>query len=363
MKFAALASSRMQADCEAYDRAGGVTQPDQQVRMPLHRDTGDARQVVLLLTPGFCFYAVSAAIEAFAMANRLANRQVYRWRLVSADQRPVLSSAGITLECDGLVGLDRHGLSCGDRTDVVIVTSDLPVDSSLSLSVRHYLRGEAEAGTLLAGIGRGTFLLAEAGLLDGRRCAVHWQHLSEMRQRFAKVHADCHLYEVGDGLLTSAGHTAALDLILSLIRHDLGSEIACGLCDQHVLEQVRPSRQKQRQPEISALVIGNPRLAAIIALMRENLSPLLPLSALARKAGMSRRQVERLFELEGLEAPTRFYLHVRLEKAQQLLRRTQLAVVEVGKACGFISASHFSKCYRKKFGHSPKQEREWDCSQ
>ena len=300
------------------------------------------RHVTFLLTPGFCFYAVTAAIEAFAMANRLANRQAYCWRLVSADQRQVQSAAGIALECDGSLELERLGLSTGPRTDLVIVASDLPAGSSLLPVVRRFIQEQSEAGTVLLGIGRGPFLLADAGLMDGRRCAIHWQYLAEMKARFPKVEAECHLNEISDGLMTSAGQTASLDLILSIIRHDLGTEITFGLCDHHVVEQVRPARQRQRQPDTASIVISNPRLAAVVTLMKANPAPPLPLSALARKVGMSRRQIERLFELEGHEAPTRFYLRVRLERAQQMLRKTLLPVVDVGKACGFISASHFS---------------------
>ena len=358
MNFAALASNLSRSAKEAAcDNAPGQQLADPRHSLLLRQDEA-IRHVTFLLTPGFCFYAVTAAIEAFAMANRLSDRQAYCWRLISAGERHVQSATGIALECEGLIGLERFGLSTGPRTDLVILASDLPAGSPLLPAVRRFIRAEAEAGTQLLGIGRGAFLLADAGLLDGRRSAIHWHHLREMKERFPKVEADCHLNEIGDGLMTSAGQTASLDLILSLIRHDLGTEIASGLCDHHVIEQVRPARQKQRQPEVNTVVISNPKLAAVVSLMKENPAPPMPLSALARKVGMSRRQIERLFELEGQEAPTRFYLRVRLEKAQQLLRKTALAVVDVGKACGFVSASHFSKCYRKRFGHSPKQERE-----
>lgn len=318
----------------------------------------DTRQVTILLMPGFCFYTVTTLVEALAMANRVADRKAYRWRFVSADERHVLSSAGIALEADGHVDLDRLGLSSAGRTDMLFVPSDLPPASPLWASVRRYVLDQAELGALVAGIGRGVFLLADAGLLEERRCAVHWQHLKEMKQRFTRVEADCHLYEHGETLLTCAGQTAVLDFILSVVRHDLGAEVASGLCDQHVVEQVRPARHRQRQPETTAVATSNPKLAAVVTLMRENPAPPLQLATVARRVGMSRRQIERLFELEGQEAPTRFYLHVRLEKAQQMLRRTALPVVDIGMACGFVSASHFSKCYRKRFGHSPKQERE-----
>ncbi len=358
MPIAALASSLSRSTSDSCaDLAPGRQGPEHR-HVSATSTEEVVRHVTFLLTPGFCFYAVTAVIEAFALANRLAGRQAYCWRLVSADQRLVQSAAGIALECNNLLELERLGLSAGTRTDLVIVASDLPAGSSLLPAVGRFIQEQAQAGTVLLGIGRGAFLLADTGLLDGRRCAIHWQYLAEMKARYPKVDADCHLNEISDDLMTSAGQTASLDIILSVIRRDLGMEIASALCDQHVVEQVRPARQRQRQPEVTSLEISNPRLATVVSLMKANPAPPLPLSALARKVGMSRRQIERLFELEGQDAPTRFYLRVRLERAQQMLRKTPLPVVDIGKACGFVSASHFSKCYRKCFGHSPRQERE-----
>lgn len=320
----------------------------------------DAISVTFLLVPGFCLFSVTAAIEAFGTANRLAHRQVYRWRFVSVQERHVESDSGIRIECGTDIDLELHGIRSSERTDIVFITSDRPQSQSQMAKVKRYLQGLHKAGARLVGTGRGTLLLAEAGFLDGQRCAVHWQHLPEFDARYPKVNVDCHLYEVGERVITCAGLTASLDLVMNLVRVDLGADIASQLCNHHVVEQVRPSRHRQRRPDISSIEINNPRIAAAIAIMKKNLAPPLPLVQLAKRMGMSRRQVERLFELEGQQAPARFYLHVRLEKAQKLLQKTDLPIVDIGRECGFISASHFSKCYRKRFGHSPKREREQD---
>lgn len=311
--------------------------------------------IAFLLSPGFCLFSVSAAIEAFDTANRLARRSVYTWRFVSLQERNVESAAGVSLECSSDIAGEMTG---NHPTDIVFVACDRPASQILMARVRRYLQTVHRRGAKLVATGGGTLLLAEAGFLDGKRCAVHWQHLPEFDARYPRVDADCHLYEVGDRLMTCAGQTASLDLAMNLVRLDLGAEIASQLCNHHVVEQVRSSRHRQRRPDLSSIEINNPRLAAAIAIMKTNLSEPLPLVSLAKRIGMSRRQVERLFEVEGQQAPARFYLFVRLEKAQKMLQMTDMSIVEVGRACGFISASHFSKCYRKRFGHSPRRERE-----
>lgn len=316
--------------------------------------------VTFLLIPGFCLFSVSAAIEAFEHANRLAQRQVYRWRFVSVQDRHVESDAGISLECGTDIGLELHGLRPFERTDILFLSSDRPASQILTVKVKRYLQEVYRSGARLIGAGRGTLLLAETGFLNGARCAAHWQYLPEFDARYPKVEVDCRLYDVGDRITTCAGQTATLDLAMSLVRQDLGAEIASQLCNHHVVEQVRPARHRQRRPDTSSIKISNPRLAAAISIMKANIVQPLPLTVLARQLGMSRRQVERLFELEGQQAPARFYLHVRLEEAQTLLQKSDLPIVDIGKACGFVSASHFSKCYRRRFGHSPKREREKD---
>lgn len=314
--------------------------------------------ITFLLSTGFCLLSVSSAIEAFDTANRLARRPVYSWRFVSIQERNVESASGISLECASDIAAEMTGNPQAEATDIVFVACDRPASQILMAKVRRYLQAVHRRGAKLVGTDGGTLLLAEAGFLDGKRCAVHWQHLPEFDSRYPRVDADCHLYEVGDRLMTCAGQTASLDLAMNLVRLDLGAEIASQLCNHHVVEQVRSSRHRQRRPDLSSIEINNPRLAAAIAIMKTNLAQPLPLVTLARRIGMSRRQVERLFEVEGQQAPARFYLFVRLEKAQKMLQMTDMSIVEVGRACGFISASHFSKCYRKRFGHSPRRERE-----
>lgn len=321
---------------------------------------GKTLGVTFLLSPGFCLFSVSAAMEAFGTANRLAGREAYRWRFVSVDDRQVESDAGIAIECGTDIALDLHGIGASEPADIVFVASDRPASPAVMGRVKRYLHGMYQRGARIVGTGRGALLLAEAGFLDGRRCAVHWQHLPEFDQRYPKADVDCHLYESSGRVITCAGQTASLDLAMNLVRQDLGADIALQLCNHHVVEQVRPARHRQRRPDTSSIEITNPRLGAAIALMKANLAEPLPLVQLARRIGMSRRQVERLFEFEGQQAPARFYLHVRLEQAQKLLQTTDLPIVDIGKTCGFISASHFSKCYRKRFGHSPKREREQD---
>lgn len=146
-------------------------------------------------------------------------------------------------------------------------------------------------------------------------------------------------------------------MMLSLIADRKGADIAALVTDELIHHRMRQPNERQRMDLRARLGVANPKILTVAALMEENLEEPLSCSTLAKRAGLSPRQLERLFRKYIGETPTRYYLRLRLDKARQLLRQTSMPILSVGLACGFISASHFSSSYSHHFGKTPSEER------
>ena len=136
-----------------------------------------------------------------------------------------------------------------------------------------------------------------------------------------------------------------------------GQALATAVSEQCILERIRDENDTQRMPLSARLRVNHPKLVAAISMMEANLESPLGQDALARRVGLSRRQLERLFRRYLRQAPARHYLELRLARARLLLLQSTLSIIDVALACGFVSASHFSKCYRHAYARSPKEER------
>jgi transcriptional regulator GlxA family with amidase domain len=193
--------------------------------------------------------------------------------------------------------------------------------------------------------------------LNGKRCAIHGENLPGFSESFpqAEVYAD--LYEIDGNLYTCAGGTASLDMMLNLIGEDFGEGLVNRVCEQHLTDRVRSPTDRQRLPLRARLGVQNSKVLSIIEMMENNLAEPLSLLQLADNADLSRRQIEHQFRQEMGRSPARYYLEIRLDRARHLLVQSSMPIVEVAVACGFVSASHFSKCYRELFNRSPQQER------
>ena len=156
---------------------------------------------------------------------------------------------------------------------------------------------------------------------------------------------------------TSAGGTGPLDMFLHEIRNAHGADLASAITEQFMCDRIRDKHDRQRVPLTQRIGTNQPKLAEAVALMEANIEEPMTLDELSFHVGLSRRQLERLFQRYLQCVPTRYYLELRLERARQLLLQTSMPIVDIALACGFISAPHFSKCYRDTFGLPPRDER------
>lgn len=316
------------------------------------------RRITFVLVERFSMIAFATAIEPLRLANRQSGTALYSWQVVTRDGNAARASNGIDLAASGSFEDVTRQIQGGNQPDFLFVCSGIDVQAADGRDIRMLLRLAQRRKVKVGGICTASWLLASAGLLDNRRCAIHWEVLPNFQETFpdAEVHAD--LFEVDDGIYTCAGGTASLDMMLQIIGEDQDDGLVTRICEQCLADRVRSPHDRQRLPLRARLGIHNSRLLYVIELMEANITDPLPMDEIAAAAGLSRRQVERLFTQNLGRSPARYYLEVRLDRARHLLIQTSMAIIEIAVACGFVSASHFSRCYRELYGRSPQQQRQ-----
>ena len=313
--------------------------------------SGRPVRIAFFLVPRFSMMAFAAGIEPLRSANRLSGARLFEWQLVSADGSPVEASNGIAVATQG--SLAELG-----KADMIIVCAGLEApEVERNIKLHHQLRRLARHGTLIGAISSGSFLLAEAGLLAGRRCTVHWEYLEAFRARYPDLDVTEELFVIDRNVFTCSGGTAALDMMVHFVSQVAGSRLALGVAEQFIHPQVRTQEEQQRLDLHARYRIENPKLIQVISLMERTLDEPMELRDMARRANISVRQVERLFREHLGSSPKTFYLDLRLAKARTLLRRTLGSLRTIALECGFGSPSHFCHAYKRRYGIPPTHER------
>jgi transcriptional regulator GlxA family with amidase domain len=294
--------------------------------------------------------AFLSAVEPLRVANRLSGRPLYKWSVVSSDGASVMANNGMSLATDG----DIDELS---SFDALMVCGAHEPGNYVNTSVHTWLRRLASRGVLLGGLETGSYLLAQARLLNGYRCTIHWENLPGFEERFPQVEVSSELFEFDRNRATCAGGTAALDMMLQIIEGHHGFDLAVAVSEVFIHSSIRKAHDAQRMTLRMRTGVTNRSLLECLELMEANLEQPLTPDELARAVDISRRQLERLFKRHLGTTPIRYYSNVRLVHAQRLLEQTSLSVTEVALACGFPSPGHFSHRYRELFGVSPREGR------
>lgn len=303
-----------------------------------------------LLVPNYSMLAFTSAVEPLRMANRAAQKTLYKWTIYTLDGESVKASNGLEIRPDA--SIDK---AC-DLSNL-FVCGGVDIADSWTKSLQFALRKIASKNITIGALCTGSYLLARAGLLDGYKCTIHWENIASMREEFPKTHFTDDLYQIDRDRITSAGGQAALDMMLKLIGDKHGSKLSANISEQAMCERIRSTEDRQRIPLQLHLGANQPKLTEAVTLMEANLEEPISLDELSNYVGISRRQLERLFQKHLSCVPTRYYLNLRLNRARLLLLQTSKSIVDIALACGFISAPHFSKCYRDMFGIPPRDER------
>ena len=305
-----------------------------------------------LTLPNYSMIACTNAIEVLRMANRLSGSPVYEWQVATADGSPAPASNGMALH--PTVTLAELGQPDLGKPDLVLACGGVDVREAVDGRVIAGLRRLAREGVALGGLCTGAFALAEAGLLRGRRCAIHWENLAAIEEEFPGIEFVNDLYAVDRDRITCTGGVAPLSLMLAMVEARLGPALASAIAAQFLVDRVRPSTD--RQPARPTLA-GHGRLATAVQLMEDAVAAPVQAAAVARTVGVSPRQLERLFRRHLGQTPAAFAAGLRLDRARALLRGTAMPVTAVASACGYATPSRFSAAYGGRFGKTPSDER------
>lgn len=314
-------------------------------------DLGGLRHFGFLVLPGYSLIAVTSAVEALRMANRCAEDRVYRWTLYGLDEHPVTASNGLTLG-------PTLPLGAASAPDLLFVCGGIDVRASITRPLLMALRRCARAGTPLGALCTGAVPLAAAGLLDGYRCAVHWEDMAAIRTEFPDIDFANELFVLDRDRLTCTGGTGPLDMMLHLIESGLSRTIAEHVRASFVLDRIRAGTERQPLTRDDRLDLAQPMLARAVTLIEAKLGEKQPLGEIAAALGISMRQLQRLFRAQVGQSPATFIKALRLKRAQTMLQTMKLPVTSIAMACGFGSSTYFASAYRQQFGRSPTAERE-----
>lgn len=313
-------------------------------------DSEKPDRFVFLLLERFTLIAFAGAIEPLRLANRMSGRELYEWKVISPDGKSARSSNGVTVAAEA-------GLDPLEKNAIIIVVGGANIRQAISKPILTWLRREARRGLPIGAVCTGAQVIAEAGLLNGRRCTIHWENRDGFEEEFPEIELSHNIFVIDRDRYTAAGGAASTDLMLKLIAMRHGTPLATLIADQLIHTSIRSDRDEQRLSIPARIGVRHPKLSAVIHRMEEHIEEPISPMLLARDAGMSTRQLERLFRRYLNRSPKRYYMELRLARARNLLMQTDMSVISVAMACGFASPSHFSKCYRALYRTTPYRER------
>lgn len=313
------------------------------------------RVVEMLAFPLVQLLDVTGPFQVFASANDLVRqeggRPPYELRVVARGGAQVTASAGLKLSTAPL-------LLTGAAVDTLIVAGGQGVDAAAAdPAIIGWVMARAKRARRLASVCTGAFLLAAAGLLDGRRAATHWSYCAELARRFPNVRVESDPIFVRDGpVWSSAGVTAGIDLALALVEEDLGSALALAVARYLVVFMKRPGGQAQFSTALS-LQAADDEFGALHEWIKNHLADDLPLPVLADRARMSERSFSRHYaEATGL-TPARAIERLRVEAARRLLSSSALPVKRISQRCGFGSEETMRRSFQRLLAVTPQDYR------
>jgi transcriptional regulator GlxA family with amidase domain len=285
-----------------------------------------------------------AALSAFEMANSVLDRKAYEVEILSEHGGPVRNSLGFTIET-------RPFATRGFDTVVTIGALDVVPSSPALLA---YLRLAVRTARRVAGICTGAFVLAEAGLLDGRKATTHWSYASKLQMLYPEVRVEPDRIFIADGhVWTSAGMSAGIDLALALVENDFGQEVAKAVARNLVVYLRRPGGQSQ----FSTLLELEPksdRVRRALVYAKENLRNELSVDELAEAARLSPRQFSRVFRDETGQSPAKAVEHLRLEAARVMMEEGRHSMGEVARETGFADRERMRRAFLRSYGQPPQ---------
>ncbi|WP_328673659.1 GlxA family transcriptional regulator [Streptomyces sp. NBC_00328] len=312
------------------------------------------RRVVVVVYAGAMALDITGPIEVLDIANRLLDPGAvpYRIELVSADAPLVRTSSGVSV--------GAQPLEAGQGSvDTLLVPGGWSVGEALrDQALVSWIGAAAARSRRVASVCGGSFLLAEAGLLDGRRATTHWAYSETMARRYPAVTVDAEPIFVWDGpFVTSAGVSTGIDMALALVEADHGAALALETARFLVLFLKRHGGQSQFSAMLDAQLADHPPIRTAQEWILENLHNPLPVAEMAERANMSPRNFARVFRREVGTTPGQYVQRTRIARARELLETTDLPIGQIAGRCGFGAPETFFRSFGRTLGLTPKEYR------
>ena len=307
-------------------------------------------RVGIFAVPGFALMSYACTVEPLRAANLLSTRALYDVIHFGSDNL-VASS--------GAAGFERN-LKPGEPADLdlLLVVAGGDPFAFEDPDIFEWLRVLAKQGVHIGGVSGGSVILARAGLMEGRRMTVHWEHAEALAELHPETMIERRLFVMDRDRVTCGGGTAPLDLMHALISSQYGSVFARLISDWFLHTDIRAATAPQRGGLPERLGHHSPHLVETIAVMKNHVGDPLSLTQLAMVAGVTPRHLNRVFDASLGQSAMAYYRELRLDVGRRLVRDTPMSIADVAEATGFSTAGHFSNAYKQVFGVRPRADRQ-----
>jgi transcriptional regulator GlxA family with amidase domain len=303
-------------------------------------------RTAILVLDGCNTLSFAAAVDPLRAANRQAGKALFSWDFVTPGPMPVRLTSGVEIPAAPL-----HELG---RCDILLIVASFGLDGQSTPALAASLRRIADQGAMVAGIDGGPWVMARAGLLDGRAATTHWEDLENFASAFPEIDVVNTRYQISGPRMTCAGAAPAIEMMLHLIRDRHGAALAAKIASTFIYDLTAASARPQSR---RADLRHNALTARAQAIMEATLDAPLPLSEIARRLGVSARALQMQFRGRLGTTPQAHFLSLRLAEAERLVTQTALPLFDIALATGFASQASFARAFRAGFGISASQMR------
>lgn len=310
------------------------------------------RSVGIFLLPRFNMMTLTSVIEPMRIANYIATDEVFSWKYRAAEDGPVFASNGLPVECKQ-VNVDDD-----PNFDIAVVFGSWGAEKHRDPILLSWLRAQARKGNTLVGAELGVYSLAHAGLLSGKTVTTHWSCKQGLMESYPNTEVCEQIYTIDGNIMSCAGATAGLDLMIELISQIHGEQLAGEVSNQVLNYPRRSATTPQRYIAGSTMKDVHPDVRRAIGVLEANIEEPLTIPQLCKELQVSQRSLERLFVRDTGCTIVQISKLLRLQYARVLLTSTTMSVREVSVACGFNSLSYFSQCFSTMFEKRPSEYRQ-----
>lgn len=321
-----------------------------ETRISIFQPERSPLKLTFLVLAGSSIMCVASAIDPLRAANRIAGETLFDFRVVSVDGAPPLTTSGLPIAVSG-------PFDAADRSDALVIVGGFGSREMGSARIISGIRRLARAARAVGGIEAGTWLLGRAGLIEGRAATTHWEDLEDFAAAFPGADVRPDRYVIDGPVFTAGGASPTFDLMLHLVRTRLGMAVALDVASVFIYDQARAATDAQPLVSLGRLDGYHPRLAQAVRLMEQHVDRPLPVSAIAKRAGITPRTLEKTFVSAIGETPGAYYLRLRLNAARRLVLDTREPMAAIAARTGFSSASAFSRAFSHAFGEAPVRMR------